>query len=319
MPGNICDVPGVRVGHAADGEGITGCTAVLFDSPAVVGVDVRGSAPGTRETDLLDPVAWVEETHALLFTGGSAFGLAAASGVVDLLEERGVGYDTRAARIPLVPAAVIYDLAIGSTAARPDAAMGYRAAAAAESDDFPRGTAGVGTGATVGKILGMERAMKGGLGSASVQLPGGTVVAALAAVNAFGDVRDPQTGRILAGPRLEDGTPGDSLELMMDAMARFGWGESTTLGLVATNARLTKPGVTRISRMAQDGLARTVYPAHTSVDGDTVFAASVPAGDEVTAFADVVGAWGARAMQEAVLDAVRSAEPLGGVPAANGP
>lgn len=316
MPGNLGDVPGVRVGHAADREGITGCTAVLFDAPAVVGVDVRGSAPGTRETDLLDPVAWVQETHALLFTGGSAFGLAAASGVVELLDERGVGYDTRAARVPLVPAAVIYDLAIGSPAARPDAAMGYRAAASATSGDFPRGTAGVGTGATVGKILGMERAMKGGLGTASVQLPGGTVVAALAAVNAFGDVRDPETGGVLAGPRLEDGTPGDSVELMMDAMARFGWGESTTLGLVATNAPLTKPGVTRMARMAQDGLARTVYPAHTSVDGDTVFAASVPGGNEVSLFADVVGAWGARAMQEAVLDAVRSAEALGGIPAA---
>lgn len=319
MPGNLCDVPGVRVGHAADREGITGCTAVLFDAPAVVGVDVRGSAPGTRETDLLDPVAWVQETHALLFTGGSAFGLAAAGGVVELLDERGVGYDTRAARVPLVPAAVIYDLAIGSPAARPDAAMGYRAATAAASGDFPRGTVGVGTGATVGKVLGMDRAMKGGVGTAAVQLPGGIVVAALAAVNAFGDVRDPETGGILAGPRLEDGTPGDSVELMMDAMARFGWGESTTLGLVATNAPLTKPGVTRMARMAQDGLARTVYPAHTSVDGDTVFAASVPGGNEVSLFADVVGSWGAHAMQEAVLDAVRSAEALGGIPAAGTP
>ncbi len=193
--GNLCDVPGVLVGHATDEVGLTGCTVVLFDTPAgaVVGVDVRGSSPGTRETDLLNPIGRVEETHALLLTGGSTFGLGAADGVVRFLEEKGVGYDVRVARVPIVPAAVIFDLAVGDAMVRPDAAMGYEAAAAARSGDFPQGSVGVGAGASVGKVLGLERAMKGGLGSASAALPGGLVVAALAVVNAFGDVRDPST------------------------------------------------------------------------------------------------------------------------------
>ena len=208
MFGNLCDVPGVLVGHASDQVGLTGCTAVLFDAPAgaVAGVDVRGSSPGTRETDLLSPIGRVGETHALLLTGGSAFGLGAASGVVSYLEEKGIGYDVRVARIPIVPAAVVFDLANGDPTAYPDASMGYEAADAAKSGEFAQGSVGVGTGATVGKVLGLERAMKGGVGSASISLPGGLVVAALAAVNAFGDVRDPSTGEILAGPRLADGT-----------------------------------------------------------------------------------------------------------------
>ena len=336
MLGNLCDVPGVLVGHATDEVGLTGCTVVLFDTPAgaVVGVDVRGSSPGTRETDLLNPIGRVEETHALLLTGGSTFGLGAADGVVRFLEEKGVGYDVRVARIPIVPAAVISDLAVGDAMVRPDAAMGYEAAAAARSGDFPQGSVGAGTGASVGKVLGLERAMKGGLGSASAALPGGLVVAALAVVNAFGDVRDPSTGKILAGSRKEDGTLADSVEHFMEAAPFIRWrAENTTLALVATNARLTKPGVTKVAQMAHDGIARAVYPVHTSVDGDLVFAASIggPAGeatDELSdalpdvpvssaAVPDIIGAWGARVVAEAVVRAVFSAKGTPDLPAAS--
>ncbi len=314
MPDNLCDVPGVLVGHATDREGLTGCTAVLFESQggAVVGVDVRGSSPGTRETDRLGPIGAVRGTHGLLLTGGSAFGLAAADGVVRFLEEKGVGLDIGVARIPLVSAAVLFDLVVGDPAARPDAAMGYEAASSAKAADFEQGSVGAGTGASVGKVLGMDRAMKGGIGSASVGLEDGLVVAALAAVNAFGDVRDPETGGTLAGPRLEDGTPGDTAYLLPQAASRLRWGENTTLGVVATNARLSKPQAVKVAQMAHDGLARAVHPVHTTVDGDVVFAAST---GDVEVATDIVGVWGARVMQEAIVRAVRRSRGMGGLPA----
>jgi L-aminopeptidase/D-esterase-like protein len=315
---NLCDVPGVLVGHATDIAGATGCTAVLFDHPegAVVGVDVRGSSPGTRETDRLGPVGAVRPTHALLLTGGSAFGLAAADGVVRLLEEKGVGLDVGVARIPLVSAAVLFDVVVGDPSVRPDAAMGYAAASSAAGGDFAQGSVGAGTGATVGKVLGMDRAMKGGIGSASAVFEGGLVIGAIAAVNAFGEVRDPSTRQVISGPRLDDGTLGDTVELLPEAAARLRWGENTTLGIVATNARLTKPQATKVAQMAHDGLARAVYPVHTTVDGDVVFAASI---GEVEALPDVVGAWGARVMEQAIIRAVLAAEGLHGIPAANDP
>lgn len=305
----LCDVPGIRVGHATDREGLTGCTAVLFDGPAVVGADVRGSAPGTRETDRLAPTASVRDTHALLLTGGSAFGLAAADGVMQLLEERGRGLDVGVARIPLVSAAVLFDLMLGSAEARPGPEMGYEAAANASASETERGSVGAGTGATVGKALGMERAMKGGVGGASVVLRGGATVAALAAVNAFGSIRE--DGKVLAGPRLEDGTPADTLDLLEDVAGQARWGENTTLAIVATDARLTKSETTKIARMAHDGLARSIQPVHTTVDGDAIFAVSA---GEREAATDVAGAWAAWAVQEAVLDAVKSAAGAGGVP-----
>jgi len=309
---NLCDVPGVLVGHATDLEGLSGCTAVLFEEPyAVVGVDVRGSSPGTRETDRLSPTGTMRRTHALLLTGGSAFGLAAVEGVVSFLEERDVGLDVGVARIPLVSAAVLFDLVVGSPAARPDPEMGYEAASTAKCGDFAQGSTGAGTGATVGKVLGMERAMKGGVGSASVVLDGGLVVGALAAVNAFGGVRDPASGKILAGPRTDDGALGDTVELLSEAVTRMRWGEDTTLGIVATNADLSKTQASKVAQMAHDGLARAVEPVHTTVDGDVVFAASVGGVDAAT---DVVGAWGARVMQEAILRAVRRAEGVPGIP-----
>ena len=311
MLDNLCDVPGVLVGHATDRAGLTGCTAVIFEEPAVVGVDVRGSSPGTRETDRLSPTGTVRRTHALLLTGGSAFGLAAVEGVVSFLEERDVGLDVGVARIPLVSAAVLFDLVVGSPAARPDLEMGYEAATSAKNGDFAQGSVGAGTGATVGKVLGMERAMKGGIGSASVGLDGGLVVGALAAVNAFGGVRDPDSGKVLAGPRTDDGTLGDTVELLSEAASRMRWGEDTTLGIVATNADLSKTQASKVAQMAHDGLARAVEPVHTTVDGDVVFAASVGG---VYAATDVVGAWGARVMQEAILRAVRRAVGVPGIP-----
>ena len=311
MLDNLCDVPGVLVGHATDREGLTGCTAVLFEEPAVVGVDVRGSSPGTRETDRLSPTGTVRRTHALLLTGGSAFGLAAVEGVVRFLEERDVGLDVGVARIPLVSAAVLFDLVVGSPAARPDLEMGYEAATSAKNGGFAQGSVGAGTGATVGKALGMERAMKGGIGSASVGLDGGLVVGALAAVNAFGGVRDPDSGNVLAGPRTDDGTLGDTVELLSEVASRMRWGEDTTLGIVATNADLSKTQASKVAQMAHDGLARAVEPVHTTVDGDVVFAASVGGVDAPT---DVVGAWGARMMQEAILRAIRRAEGVPGIP-----
>jgi L-aminopeptidase/D-esterase-like protein len=301
----------VLVGHATDREGLTGCTAVLFEEPAVVGVDVRGSSPGTRETDRLGPTGTVRRTHALLLTGGSAFGLAATEGVVRFLEESGAGLDVGVTRIPLVSAAVLFDLVAGSHAARPNHEMGYEAAVSARSGDFAQGSVGAGTGATVGKVLGMERAMKGGLGSASVELDGGLVVGALAAVNAFGGVRDPDSGKILAGPRMEDGTLGDTVKLLPEAASRMRWGEDTTLGIVATNAGLSTMQAAKVAQMAHDGLARAIEPVHTTVDGDVVFGASVGRAEAAT---DIVGAWGARVVQKAILRAVRCAEGVPGIP-----
>jgi len=314
--GNLCDVGGVLVGHATDRVGVTGCTAVLFDAPsgAVVGVDVRGGAPGTRETDLLSPTATVSEAHAILLTGGSAFGLAAADGVVRFLEEGGVGYDVGVARVPIVPAAVVFDLAVGDPAARPGEAMGHEAASSAREWDFPRGSVGAGTGATVGKMLGPDRAMKGGIGSASIALDGGLIVASLAVVNALGDIRDPGTGERLAGPRLGDGTLADSLDHLATARGRsIGRTQNTTLGVVATNAPLTKTEATRVARAAHDGLARAIDPVHTGLDGDAIFAASLAA-PGVAASPDAIGAWGARLISEAVADAVLKAEGLPGIP-----
>ena len=315
MPDNLCDVPGVLVGHATDENNTTGCTAVIFENPegAIVGVDVRGSSPGTRETDRLGPIGAVRPTHGLLLTGGSAFGLAAADGVVRFLEEKGIGLDVGVVRIPLVSAAVLFDVVVGDPSVRPDAQMGYRAASSAIEGDFAQGSVGAGAGATVGKVLGPDRAMKGGLGSASVHLDDGLVVGALAAVNAFGEVRDPWTRKIIAGPRLDDGTLGDTVELLPEVADRLRWGENTTLGIVATNARLSKPQANKVAQMAHDGLARTIYPVHTTVDGDIVFAAGT---GEVEAAPDIVGAWGARMIEESILRAVLAAEGLHGIPAA---
>ncbi|HEC34142.1 MAG TPA: peptidase S58 family protein [Chloroflexi bacterium] len=311
----ITAVPGIRVGHATDPVGLTGCTVVLCEKGAVGGVDQRGGAPGTRETDLLRPLHLVQKVHAVLLAGGSAFGLAAADGVMRYLEERGVGFDARIARIPIVPAAILFDLDLGDPKARPDAAMGYAACQAASDGPVPEGNVGAGAGAAVGKILGPKRAMKSGLGTAAASLGGGLVVGALVAVNPFGDVVDPRSGEILAGARkLRSDEPADTLAAMrsMVGKAILRFASSTVIGVVATNGRLTKEEANKVAQMAQDGIARTVRPAHTLFDGDILFALS--SGNK-RADVNLVGAYAAEAVAQAVVRAVKAAESAGGLPA----
>ncbi|MEJ5240528.1 MAG: P1 family peptidase [Anaerolineales bacterium] len=320
----LTDVPGIEVGHAQDEEALTGCTVILCRHGAVAGVDQRGGAPGTRETDLLKPVNLVEQVHAVLLTGGSAFGLDAAGGVMRFLEEQGIGFNVGVARVPIVPAAVIFDLALGRADRRPDPEMGYRAAASASRRPVEEGNVGAGCGASVGKILGMQQAMKAGLGSAAIRLSGGIVVGALMVVNAFGDVIDPQNGQIVAGARAtqlgplrlgrEDGFL-DTLEMMKTlvgrALLQFATRTNTVIGVVATNARLSKAEATRVAQMAQDGIARTIRPAHTLLDGDTLFALST--GNKRTDIS-TLGAVAAEVVAESILRAVRKAHSAGDLP-----
>ena len=276
---SLTDVPGIQVGHWTNLEAATGCTVVLCTQGAVAGVDVRGGAPGTRETDLLDPLCVVERVHAVLLGGGSAFGLAAADGVMQWLEERGIGYNVGVAKVPIVPAAILFDLGLGSASVRPTAASGYAACKAANDGAVAQGNVGAGAGATVGKLLGPLRAMKGGLGCASRQIEGGVIVAALVAVNAVGNIVDPQTGQVIAGARAVNGNGfvADPALLSHSAssIAEMAAGMNTTLAVVATNAALGKAGATKVAQMAHDGLARAIRPVHTHFDGDTVFALSL--------------------------------------------
>ena len=313
--GSITDVAGIEVGHHTLAERPTGCTVILSRGGAVAGVDVRGGAPGTRDTDLLDPVNLVQEVHGVVLSGGSLFGLDAVSGAVRWLEEHGTGLDAWGTTIPIVTGAILFDLAIGDSSIRPDAECGYAAAGAAASGPVARGSVGAGAGATVGKLAGIDRATKGGIGTASIELPGGVVVAAIVAVNAVGDVVDPATGAIVAGIRDEDGAGfTDARKLILTRTGLVGAsGENTTIGVVATNATLTKAQATKLAQMAHDGLARTVYPAHTPWDGDTIFSLAT---GEVEGEADliVLGAVAADMVAEAILDAVRSATGLEGIP-----
>ncbi len=323
----ITDVRGIKVGHAHDEEALTGCTVILCEKGAVAGVDVRGGAPGTRETDLLNPINLVEKIHALVLSGGSAFGLDAASGVMKYLEERKIGFYTGAARVPIVPSAILYDLNLGRADVRPDAAMGYRAAATASSEAPAEGNAGVGMGASVGKMFGLRLAMKAGVGTASLEIGGGVIVGALVAVNAFGDVIDPQSGQILAGLRAGKVGPlrvggkeyfADTLAMLRRPLGRgilaFATRANTVIGVVATNAKLTKAQATKVAQMAQDGVARTIQPAHTMLDGDVVFALSTGTRN---ADVSIAGAFAAKVMAEAVLRAVKMAKPAGGLPGLN--
>jgi L-aminopeptidase/D-esterase-like protein len=318
MMGSITDIAGIEVGHHTLTERPTGCTVILARDGAVGGVDVRGGAPGTRDTDLLDPVNTVQEIHGVVLSGGSLFGLDAVSGTVRWLEERGVGLDAWGSTIPIVSGAILFDLGVGDSSVRPDAKCGYAAAGAATSGPVARGSVGAGAGATVGKLAGMGRAMKGGIGTASVQLPGGLVVAAIVAVNAVGDVIDPATGEVVAGVRAEDGSGfTDARKLIRSRSGLVGAsGENTTIGVVATNATLTKAQATKLAQMAHDGLARAIYPAHTPWDGDTIFALAT---GEVEGEADliVLGGVAADVVAEAILDAVRSATGLEGIPSAS--
>ena len=343
--GSLTDVAGVRVGHFTDTRRPTGCTVVLVPEGTVAGVDVRGAAPGTRETELLSPLNSVEHIHALLLAGGSAFGLDAAGGVMRWLDERGVGIrlgpaqgTERSAKpicVPIVPAAILFDLWVGDASIRPDAASGYAACDAATADAVTEGNVGAGAGASVGKLFGIDRAMRGGIGSASISV-GGITVAALVAVNALGDVIDPTTGHVVAGARTADGrvvagsrtadgrvvagtrtADGRALQGTMAALLRgdvpapLQPGSATTLGVIATDAVLSKAQVNKVAQMAHDGLARAINPVHTAGDGDTVFALAT-GGSGRAGNVTLVGALAAEAMATAIVRAVRAATALHG-------
>ena len=311
--GGLTSIDGIRVGHDTL-EG-TGCTVVLAGAGAIAGVDVRGSSPGTRETDLLKPVNTVDRVQAILLAGGSVFGLEAATGVVQYLEEKGLGYKTRHAPVPIVPAAILYDLGIGDPRIRPDQASGYRACSRASAGPVEEGNVGAGTGATVGKIFGMERAMKAGIGSSSVKV-GDLTVAALAAVNAVGDIVDPHSGKLVAGARTPDGRSLiNTMREILDGnvASRAGRLQNTTLAVVATNARLDKTELTKVAQMSHDGFARAINPVHTPSDGDTVF--SLAAGT-VEARLGLVGALAAEVTSRAIVRAALKARGIEGLPAA---
>ena len=310
-------VTGIKVGHHTLSERPTGCTVVLVEAGATAGVDVRGSAPGTRETDLLSPLNMVDQVHAIVLSGGSAFGLDAASGVVRYLEERGIGFDVRVAKVPIVPAAILFDLTIGDAKIRPSADCGYQAARAATTEVVQEGNVGAGAGATVGKLAGLARAMKSGIGTAALALPSGLTVAALVAVNAVGDVINPATGQVIAGVRTEDekGFADSRALLKAGTLRNRRIGQNTTIGVVATNARLTKVQATKVAQMAHDGYVRAISPVHTPLDGDTVFALAT---GTLTSDVDLltVGALAAEAMSEAIVRAARTATGIPGYPAA---
>ncbi|MFY9607347.1 MAG: P1 family peptidase [Blastocatellia bacterium] len=314
--GAITDVTGINVGHFTDSRRPTGCTVILFEEGAVAGVDVRGAAPGTRETDLLDPVNTVQVVHAIVLAGGSAFGLEAATGVVRYLEERGIGYNVGVAKVPIVPAAILFDLGVGDSRIRPDAEAGYKACKAATASSPAEGNVGAGAGATVGKLFGMSRAMKGGIGTSSIRLGSGVTVGAIVAVNAVGDILDPSTGKPIAGARTKDG------KSLLNSMAAILGGEplppmlagaATTIGVVATDAVLTKAQATKVAQMAHDGLARAINPVHTAADGDTVFALGTGKSTKA-ANVTLIGALAAEAMSRAVVRAVRAARGIAGLP-----
>lgn len=320
---SITDVAGVKVGHFTETRRPTGVTVILTEAGATAGVDVRGSAPGTRETDLLDPQNLVQQVHAIVLSGGSAYGLDAATGVMRWLEEHDFGFPTGPAKVPIVPAAVLYDLAVGDAKIRPDAAAGYKACAAATTKAPAEGNFGAGTGATVGKLLGGARAMKGGVGTASVKLTDKQsqttlTVGALVAVNAVGDVLDPATGKLLAGARTPDGKAllgtlpailkGEPLSALLG-------GTATTIGVVATDAKLDKAQCQKVAAMAHDGLARTINPAHTMYDGDTLFALATGRSGQA-GNVTLIGTLAAEAMAQAVVRAIRAAKSLPGLPSA---
>lgn len=317
--GAITDVSGIKVGHADDLDGLTGCTVALCPPGTVGGLDRRGGGVSTRQTDSLDLMHLAEEVHAVVLAGGSAFGTEASTGVQHYLEERGVGLDVRVTRVPIVPTAILFDLGLGEPGVRPDATMGRAACEAASSDPPQEGNAGAGMGATLGNILGPEGAMKSGVGTASVELGGGVVVGALLAVNPFGDVIDPASGDIVAGARRSEDDGGgfaDTREVLRGRIGAgkmgFGSNENTVIGVVATNARLDKRDCTKLAQMAQVGVARSVRPAHTMFDGDALIALAT--GDH-EADVNILGTFAAEVVAEAIQRAVKAAEAAGGLPA----
>ncbi len=310
----ITDVPGIVVGQACNQEAQTGCTVILCGQGAVCGVEVRGSAPGTRETDLLDPHMLVDQVHGVFLAGGSAFGLAVGDGMMKYLEEHGIGFDVGVTKVPIVTGAVLFDLNIGTYQVRPDAAMGYEACRQAGEEKIEEGNYGAGTGATVGKILGHEQCMKGGIGSASVALDNGLIVGAIVAVNALGDIRDHQTGEIIAGGREKD--TGNLIDTCAYLKEHFNTAltfkrDNTTIGAIATNAKLTKAECKKLAQMAMNGLVKVISPFGSTLDGDTVFAISK---GSYEADLNLLGVMAAEAMAIAVNRGIRAAESVGDIP-----
>ncbi len=321
---SITNIEGILIGQVSDHDAWTGCTVILCKEGSVCGVDQRGGAPGTRETDLLRPMHLVEKVHAVLLAGGSAFGLDAASGVMRYLEEQKCGVDTGFAKVPIVPSAILYDLGIGSSTVRPDAEMGYQACCNASSETPLNGNFGAGTGATVGKFFGMTQAMKSGIGSAAMEISSGILVGAIIAVNAFGDVYDPNVNAILAGTRsIKKGpikigesdyfadTQQEMRSMIGKTVLQIAAKQNTVIGAVVTNAALTKDEMNKVAQMGQDGLARVIRPAHTMLDGDTLFALST---GKKKCDVNTIGAFAAEMVAEAILIAVKNADPVTGFP-----
>ena len=300
---NILDVKGLKVGQVEDKNGLTGCTVVICEEGATCGVDVRGAAPGTRETDLLDPVNLIQKVHAVVLSGGSAFGLESTCGVSKYLEERNIGFDVGVAKVPIVVGAVLFDLAAGNPKCRPDKELGYKACEMASDTVLKQGNYGAGCGATVGKIKGPEYAMKGGIGSYSIKLENGLVVSALIAVSAFGDVYE--GGKVIAGVLDNSKTKIlNSYELMKQGINKGGFSiDNTTIGVVATNAKLDKAGCKKISQMAHDGYAKAIFPIHTSHDGDTIFTMST---GEIETDITLLGSLAVEVVEKSIINAIKN-------------
>ena len=305
MYNNILDVKGIKVGQAQDLEGLTGCTVIICEKGATCGVDVRGGGPGTRETDLLDPINMIQKVHAVVLSGGSAFGLESTCGVSKYLEEQNIGFDVGVAKVPIVTGAVLFDLAVGNPKCRPNIEMGYEACKNANDKELKQGNYGAGCGATIGKIKGPNFAMKGGIGSYSIKLDNGLVVSALIAVNAFGDVYE--DGKVIAGVLNDDKTEVlNSYELMKNGINKGGFNiDNTTIGIVVTNAKIDKAGCKKVSQMAHNGYAKSIFPIHTPHDGDTIFTMAT---GEIESDITLLGSLAAEVVEKSVINAIKNAE-----------
>lgn len=309
MKHNLLDVKGIKVGHAENTQGKTGVTVIIAENGAVCGVDVRGAAPGTRETDLLNPINSMEKVNAVVLSGGSAFGLEASCGVMQYLEEKGIGFDVGVTKVPIIPAAVLYDLENGDVFCRPNQEMGRKACENASNEILLEGDVGAGCGATVGKLRGTLGWCNSGIGSWAETTENGITVAAIIAVNAFGDILE--KGTIIAGTKDENGNFLDTAKgIIQNASTLSFSGKNTTIGVIATNVKLTKAQATKVAGMAHDGLARCISPVHTTMDGDTLFCLSTEEVELPTAPVDLVGIMAAKVTEEAVLRAIKTAKPF---------
>lgn len=313
MLNNILDIKGIKVGQAENRDALTGCTVVICEKGATCGVDVRGAAPGTRETDLLDPINTVQQVNAVVLSGGSAFGLESTCGVSDYLEENNIGFDSGVCKVPIVAGAVLFDLGVGDYKIRPDKKMGYQACLNASETVLKQGNYGAGCGATVGKIKGAEYITKSGIGSYSIKLDNGIIVSALVAVNAFGDVYE--DGKIIAGVLNDDKNAfSNSYELMKQGVSKGGFNiDNTTIGIIATNAKLDKAQCKKISQMAHDGYAKAIFPIHTPHDGDTIFTMAtgeIETSNDIT----LIGSVAVEVMEKSIINAVKNAKSIKGIP-----